>query len=103
MAVKNILEKEDINNMIETVKKHGGYISYKTAEDGTEVPYEINITWYSALNLKGSDEDISFQVKRFIASTSIAFVLQGVPGIYLHSLFGTHNDHEAVENLTRNG
>ncbi|MBU4143115.1 sugar phosphorylase [Patescibacteria group bacterium] len=101
MAVKNILEKEDINYMIETVKKHGGYISYKTAEDGTEVPYEINITWYSALNLKGCDEDISFQVKRFIASRSIAFVIQGVPGIYLHSLFGTHNDHEAVEDTHR--
>ena len=101
MAVKNILEKEDINYMIETAKKHGGYISYKTAEDGTEVPYEINITWYSALNLKGSDEDISFQVKRFIASRSIALVIQGVPGIYLHSLFGTHNDHEAVEDTHR--
>jgi sucrose phosphorylase len=101
MAVKNILREEDINYMIERAKKHGGYISYKTAEDGTEVPYEINITWYSALNLKGSDEDISFQVKRFIASRSIALVIQGVPGIYLHSLFGTHNDHEAVEDTHR--
>ncbi len=101
MAVKNILGKEDIDYMIERAKVHGGYISYKTAEDGTEVPYEINITWYSALNLKGSDEDISFQVKRFIASRSTALVIQGVPGIYLHSLFGTHNDHEAVEDTHR--
>jgi len=101
MAVKNILRKEDIDYMIERAKKHGGYISYKTAEDGTEVPYEINITWYSALNLKGSDEDIQFQVKRFVASRSIALVLQGVPAIYLHSLFGTHNDHEAVEDTHR--
>lgn len=101
MAVKNILKKEDIDYMIERAKKHGGYVSYKTAEDGTEVPYEINITWYSALNLKGSDEDISFQVKRFVASRSIALVIQGVPGIYLHSLFGTHNDHEAVEDTHR--
>jgi len=101
MAVKNILGKEDIDYMIERAEVHGGYISYKTAEDGTEVPYEINITWYSALNLKGSEEDISFQVKRFIASRSIALVIQGVPGIYLHSLFGTHNDHEAVEDTHR--
>jgi sucrose phosphorylase len=101
MAIKNILEKEDIDYMIERAKKHGGYISYKTAEDGTEIPYEINITWYSALNLKGSEEDIPFQVKRFVASRSIALVIQGVPGIYLHSLFGTHNDHEAVENTNR--
>ncbi|UCE07967.1 MAG: alpha-glucosidase C-terminal domain-containing protein, partial [bacterium] len=101
MAVKNILRKKDIDYMIERAKKHGGYVSYKSAEEGTEVPYEINITWYSALNLKGSDEDISFQIKRFIASRSIALVIQGVPGIYLHSLFGTHNDHKAVEDTQR--
>ena len=97
MAVKNILEKKDIDYMIERAKKHGGYISHKTAKDGTDVPYEINITWYSALNLKERGESISFQVKRFIASRSIALVIQGIPGIYLHSLFGTHNDHHAVE------
>jgi sucrose phosphorylase len=101
MGVKDILSKEDIDNMIERAKKHGGYISYGAAEDGSEVPYEINITWYSALNRKEMNEDIPFQVKRFIASRSIALILQGVPGIYLHSLFGTHNDHEAVEGTHR--
>lgn len=97
MAVKNILEKKDIDLLVNKAKKHGGYISYKTAEDGTEIPYEINITWYSALNLKKSGESLSIQIKRFIASRSIALALQGVPGIYMHSLFGTHNDHKAVE------
>ncbi|KAF5419232.1 MAG: sucrose phosphorylase [Candidatus Methanocomedens sp.] len=97
MAVRDILGKEDIDYIIEMAKKHGGYISYKTAEDGNAVPYEINITWYSALNPVGSDEDIHLQVKRFIASRSIAFVIRGVPGIYLHSLFGTRGDQEAVK------
>jgi len=101
MAVKNLLKKEEIDYMIERTKKHGGYVSYKTAENGIEVPYEINITWYSALNQKGGVENISFQIKRFIASRSIALVIRGVPGIYLHSLFGTHNDHEAVEETHR--
>ena len=76
---------------------HGGIISYKTAEDGTNVPYELNMTWYSALNKKQDGDSLRIQIKRFIASRAIALVLQGVPGIYLHSLFGTHNDHAAVE------
>ena len=97
MAVRDILGKEDIDYMIERAKKHGGCISYKTAEDGNAVPYEINITWYSALNPAGSDEDIQLQVKRFIASRSIALIIQGVPGIYLHSLFGTRGDQEVVK------
>ncbi len=35
-------------------------------------------------------------MKKFVASRSIALVLQGIPGIYLHSLIGTENDIEAV-------
>jgi glycosidase len=96
MAVKDILPKQDIDFVIQRAKEHGGQISYKTGEDGTEVPYEINITWFSALNREDSNEDMAFQVKRFVASRIIALVLQGVPGIYLHSLIGTRNDIEAV-------
>jgi len=97
MAVKNILQKEEIDFIIQRAEEHGGYISYKTDEDGSEVPYEINITWFSALNHEDTDdEDIAFQVKRFVASRIIALVIQGVPGIYLHSLIGTRNDIEAV-------
>ncbi len=36
------------------------------------------------------------QGKKFIASRAIALTLQGVPGIYLHSFFGTKNDVDAV-------
>ena len=96
-AVGNILQKEEIDFVIKRAQEHGGYISCRTGEDGTEIPYEINITWFSALNREDSDNgDIAFQVKRFVASRIIALVLQGVPGIYLHSLIGTKNDIEAV-------
>lgn len=97
MAVQSLLQKDEIDFIIQRVKEHGGYVSYKTDEDGTEVPYEVNITWFSALNREGCDGgDIAYQVKRFVASRIIALVLQGVPGIYLHSLIGTKNDIEAV-------
>ena len=96
MAVKNILPQEEIDFIIKKTEDHGGLISYKTGEDGSEVPYEINITWFSALNHEDSQEDIAFQVKRFVASRIIALVIRGVPGIYMHSLIGTQNDIEAV-------
>jgi len=96
MPVKEILHKEAIKFLIQRAQEHGGYISFKTDEGGGEEAYEINITWFSALNHEGSDEDIAFQVRRFVASRIIALVLQGVPGIYLHSLIGTRNDIEAV-------
>ncbi|MFC1494737.1 sugar phosphorylase [Thermodesulfobacteriota bacterium] len=97
MAVNNILNQDEIEFIVRKVQKHGGFISYKTAKDGTEIPYELNITWFSALNLVNKyEEDVAFQVKRFVASRSIALVIQGVPGIYFHSLMGSQNDIAAV-------
>ncbi|MCP4131621.1 MAG: sugar phosphorylase [bacterium] len=98
MAVKKILRKEDINLMIEKAQKHGAYVSFKAGANNVEEPYEINTTWYSALNNEDDEnEDVAFQVKRFVASRAIAMSLQGVPGIYLHSLIGSRNDIDAVK------
>ena len=96
LGVKNILSAEDILNIVQTARKHGAFISYKTGEGGKNEPYEINTSWFSALNLDNSSEEIAFQVKRFVASRSIALALRGVPGIYFHGLVGTRNDIETV-------
>ncbi len=96
MGIQEILSKGEIDFIIRTAREYGGFVSYKTDETGMETPYEINITWFSALNREGTDEDVAFQVKRFVASRVIGMVLQGVPGIYLHSLIGTRNDIDAV-------
>jgi len=92
----NILSKEEIELLERKSVEHGGLISYKENVDGTVSPYELNITWYSALNRENSNEQIDLQIKRFIASRSIALVLIGVPGIYLLSLFGSKNDVKAI-------
>lgn len=97
MGVKGILSKDVIDTIIQRAKEHGAYISYKMTEERTEEPYEINTTWWSAINRDDSDEDMAFQVKRYIASRSIALVLQGVPGVYVHGAVGTSSDHEFVK------
>ena len=96
LGVKNILSQEDIDYMVQTARKHGAFVSYKTGENGQKEPYEINTTWFSALNFDNNGGDIAFQVKRFVASRSIALALRGVPGIYFHGLIGTRNDIETV-------
>ena len=96
-AVKDILSPEEINFIIKKAEENEGYISYKKSKNEKEEPYEINITWYNALNSENNpNEDLILQVKRFIASRAIALVLQGVPGIYLHGLLGISNDHLQV-------
>lgn len=97
MGVKGILSEEDIDFMIEKAKGHGALINYKMTKDRTHEPYEINSTWWSALNDDKKDEDINLQIKRALASRSISLVIQGVPAVYIHGILGTQNDHKLVK------
>ncbi|OGD35718.1 sugar phosphorylase [Candidatus Atribacteria bacterium RBG_16_35_8] len=95
VPVTNILTDQEITDMVNDVREKGGYISYKIVKEGIEKPYEMNITYYSAIaDPKNSDE---LNIKKFIASQAIILSLIGIPGIYIHSLFGTKNYLKGVE------
>lgn len=97
MGAKGILSGEDIGNLVETAQRMGALISYKMTPDRTEEPYEINTTWWSALNRDDEEEGLDIKVRRYLASRSIALVMPGVPGIYIHGALGSSNDYRAVE------
>jgi hypothetical protein len=84
------------------VLAHGGLITYKNNSDGSQSPYELNITYFDALSDPRADEPQSVQVDRFMASQAILLSLVGVPGIYVHSLFGSRNWTEGVAETGRN-
>ncbi|HER24040.1 MAG TPA: sugar phosphorylase, partial [Candidatus Atribacteria bacterium] len=94
VPVTNILSDQEITNIANDVREKGGYISYKKVKDGTEKPYEMNITYYSALSDPKNSSELN--VKKFIASQAIILSLIGIPGIYIHSLFGSKNYLEGV-------
>lgn len=96
LGAQGILSAVEIDALVARCYRHGGLVSFRSVGDGTRSPYELNITWYSALNNSSASESQALQVDRFIAARSIAFVLRGVPSIYLPSLFGAKNDTEAV-------
>ena len=102
MGVKGILAQQDIDFITQRATAHGALISYKMTEEMTEEPYEVNSTWWSAINDDNCDEDILIQVRRYVASRSLALVLQGVPAIYAHGTIGTPNDHELVKKSKQN-
>jgi sucrose phosphorylase len=96
MGAQGILSAQEIDALVARCYRHGGLVSFRDVGDGTQSPYELNITWYSALNDDENGEPLSLQVDRFIATRAVALVLRGVPGIYLPSLFGAKNDTAAV-------
>ncbi|KMY68156.1 sugar phosphorylase [Desulfocarbo indianensis] len=105
MGVKGILNPEQIGVIIDTARKNGALISYKTVETGGEEPYEINSTWWNAIIPASEGEEpgsLAEQVKRYAASRSIALALKGVPGQYLHGALGSENDLAAQRRSQHN-
>ncbi len=102
MGVKNILSRTEIDFIVLRAKEHGALISYKVTEDFSREPYEINSTWWSAINDEGGEEDMALKVRRYIASRSIALTLQGVPAIYAHGMIGTSNDYDLFNKTKHN-
>ena len=95
VPVKAILTDREITDIANNIKKRGGFISYKILGNGSKEPYEMNTTYYSAVADSKNSEELN--IKKFIASQAIILSLLGIPGIYIHSLFGTENYLEGVE------
>ncbi|MBE9478549.1 MAG: sugar phosphorylase [Chloroflexi bacterium] len=102
LPVKDILDDSDIAQLVEHTQSLGGNISYKSNQDGTLSPYELNINFFDLLqNPDQADEELELATKRFLTSQAIMLSLRGVPGIYFHSLFGSRNWEDGVEMTSR--
>jgi sucrose phosphorylase len=93
-GAREILDGKELSSLVQRAKRHGGLISYEL-KDGAEVPYELNISYFDAVNDPEQASD-PFTVKRFLASQAVMLALKGVPGIYIHSLLGSANYYRGV-------
>ncbi|GAB55082.1 hypothetical protein GPUN_0951 [Glaciecola punicea ACAM 611] len=95
--VEGLLSDEEIANLADCMQKFGGKVSWRTGLLGQQKPYELNIALIDALqgDMHGPDE---FQIQRFLCAHAIMLGLEGLPGIYIHSLLGTTNDYEKASN-----
>ncbi len=93
---EGLLTPEEIQRLVDVTLQRGGFVSYRSLPDGGKAPYELNITYYEALNDLQKEEPLSLRIARFMAAHAIMFSLEGVPGIYFHSLIGSLNWREGV-------
>ena len=100
---EGILSAAEIQQLVHKAQAHGGFVSFKTNPDGTQSPYELNISYFDALSdpARVAQEGLNVQISRFIASQAIMLALAGVPGIYFHSLFGSRSWREGVAQTGR--
>lgn len=92
---EGILTKEQQQALIDATLKNGGAVSYKNNGDGTRSPYELNINYQDAL--AGPESSDAERIGKFLAAETLLLSLQGVPGIYIHSLLGSRNDYYGKE------
>jgi glucosylglycerate phosphorylase len=88
--LEGILPQAEIDTLIDVVKENGGRVSYKRNPDGSDSPYELNITYMDAL-LPPEVTKKSWHGQKFLASQSIQYALPGVPASYIHSVLGSRN------------
>ncbi len=94
--LEGVLPAEAVERLLEAVKQNGGLVSYKANTDGTRSPYELNITYVDAMRRPGGQDD-PLHARRFLASQAIQLSLPGVPAVYIHSILGSRNYYEGVE------
>ncbi len=94
--LEGIIPDEQLEELLDHVRRQGGRISQRLKPDGRSSAYEMNITYLDALSEPNSC-DPRGQADRFLASQAVMLALQGIPGVYFHSLVGTRNDLAAVE------
>lgn len=90
-----LIPDSEFDTLVEHVKAQKGLVSTKRNSDGTDSPYELNITYFDAM---GGDEH---QIDRFLCSQTVMLGLKGVPAIYFHSLTATPNDLDGVDSSNR--
>lgn len=92
---EGILTDDERQFLVDTTTEHGGLVSYRDNGDGTKSPYELNVNYLNALVHPEKSDDV--KVKRSLAAHSILLSIVGVPGVYVHSLLGSENDYQGVE------
>jgi len=98
--LEGIMPPDRFDSLVDAVRQRGGHVSMKRNTDGSESPYELNITYFDAL-ADPDTSDTDRQVRRFLAGQTLMVSLKGIPGIYFHSLVGTPNNHDGVAETGR--
>lgn len=92
--LQGLLEPAELDWLVDQVRSKGGRISMKSNPDGSESPYELNISYVSAL---GIPEQSELGMARLLCSQAIMLAFQGIPAVYIQNLLGTPNWEAGME------
>jgi hypothetical protein len=91
-----LVPKDELDALLDAMRQRGGYIATKANSDGTQSPYELNISYFDAFRGPHARPN-PWQVPQFLVSQAVALSFRGIPAVYIHSLIATPNDTLGVE------
>ena len=93
--LEGLVPADEVAAMLDAMRRRGGYISTKSNSDGTQSPYELNISYFDAF--RDSSGDNRWHIPMFMVSQIVALAFKGIPAVYIHCLTATPNDTLGVE------
>ena len=90
-ALEGLMSENRLKELLINCEKRGGLVSHRRLSNGEDKPYELNISWWSAME-DSSRDTRRFQYERFILTQLIVMSLKGVPAFYLPALLASEND-----------
>jgi len=90
-ALEGLMNEQRIKDLLINCEKRGGLVSHRRLSNGDDKPYELNISWWSAMEDSSRDAN-RYQFERFILSQLLVMALKGVPAFYLPALLASEND-----------
>lgn len=93
--VSGLISDDELDDLVEIVEKRGGFVSYRSTDDGKKSPYELNASYIDIVS--DPNDELSLRVKKMMLAQSIPLSMPGVAGIYFHSLVGSVSDVDGVK------
>jgi sucrose phosphorylase len=94
--LEGLVPDGEVTQLLDEMRKLGGYVSMRATTEGQDRPYELNISYFDALRCTQEDDDL-WHIARFMLSQTIPLSMRGIPAIYINALTATANDQLGVE------
>ncbi len=90
-ALEGLMEPSRIHKLLVECETRGGLVSHRRMPNGEDQPYELNISWWSAMSNSGTNRQY-LQFEKYILSQLFIIALKGVPAFYLPTIMTSEND-----------
>lgn len=92
--LEGLMPEAEVDRLVDKMHARGGFVTLREVSAHEQKPYEINISLLSAF---GGEPGLD----AFLAAHALLLSFQGSPALYIHSLLGTLNDLDLVEQTGR--